>query len=247
MRQNRSRHRRGVAVLAVLALGAATGLAACSDDDDVSTGDDTTSTTSTSSTTSSSSSAPSSTDLAGAQPETAVFPDATTSRRFDDPVAAARAFAVDYLGFVDPVVGEFAQGDSRSGEVDVQPQANGPATTVLVRQLGPDDSWWVLGAATSNLRLDEPEALATVSSPLSLSGTSTAFEGTVDVQLRSDRASEPLARGFATGGANGEFGPFTTELEFGDPGAEGGAVVLSTSSMEDGRIWEASVVRVRFG
>src|SRR5690606_35883458 len=57
---------------------------------------------------------------------TAVWPRSDTARRFEDPVAAARSFAVDFAVFADPVLGEFRQGDSRSGEVEVRPQADGP-------------------------------------------------------------------------------------------------------------------------
>ena len=75
---------------------------------------------------------------------TAVWPFASSATRYSDPVSAARGFAADYAGFPDPVVGEFRQGDARSGEVPVQAKATGPITTVLVRELG--DSWWVLGS-----------------------------------------------------------------------------------------------------
>jgi hypothetical protein len=50
---------------------------------------------------------------------TAVWPDARSSTRYADPLAAARGFAVDYLGVANPVVGPFMAGDTRSGEVQV--------------------------------------------------------------------------------------------------------------------------------
>ena len=49
----------------------------------------------------------------------AIWPWSDTSTRFSDPVEAATNFATDYLGFTDPVVGDFQAGDSRSGEVEV--------------------------------------------------------------------------------------------------------------------------------
>ena len=73
-----------------------------------------------------------------------VAPGPHTSQRFDDPVAAARSFAVDFVGMTDPVVGEFQPGDSRSGEVPVRGFADGAPSAVLVRQLE-DDTWFVIG------------------------------------------------------------------------------------------------------
>jgi hypothetical protein len=42
----------------------------------------------------------------------------------------------------------------------------------------------------------------------------------------------------------GEITPFSTVVTFDAPTAAAGAVVLSTFSAEDGRLWEATVVRV---
>jgi hypothetical protein len=177
---------------------------------------------------------------------TAVFPDPSTSLRFDDPVAAAGAFAVDFVGFTDPVVGEFAQGDSRSGEVEVRPKAEGPATTVFVRQLGSDDSWWVLGSATSDITLDTPATGDTITSPVALTGTALAFEGHVTVEVRQDGAREPIGTGIVTGGGD-MVRPFSGEVEFTAQTTERGALILLTDSAEDGRVWQAVVIRVAFG
>lgn len=180
------------------------------------------------------------------QPKTAVWPLAAGDTRYDDPVAAAQGFAVDYLGFVDPVVGEFQQGDTRSGEVEIRPMAKGPVTTVLVRQVTDDDTWWVLGAATANISLTSPEALAVIGPPVHLSGQSTAFEATVNVEIRADGSDQPLVEDFVMGGSNGDMGPFEKEISFESPNEGGGAIVLKTLSAEDGRIWEATVLRVAF-
>ncbi|HEX2850446.1 MAG TPA: Gmad2 immunoglobulin-like domain-containing protein [Acidimicrobiales bacterium] len=181
----------------------------------------------------------------------AVWPDAAGSTRFEDPVAAARSFAVDFVGFRAPLVGEFQQGDSRSGEVPVRPVGEnglpGPATTVLVRQLGADGTWWVLGSATDGIRVSEPQPLAAIASPVHLTGTSTAFEANVQTQVREDGNRVPLGQHWVMGGANGEMGPFDGYLEFSTPHAAYGAVVLLTHSMANGDVWEASVVRVGFG
>lgn len=84
-------------------------------------------------------STPTSTTEATVDTSTAVWPFVSGTTRYTDPVSAARGFAADFVGFTDPVVGDFRQGDSRSGEVPVQAKASAPVTTVLVRKLG--DSW----------------------------------------------------------------------------------------------------------
>lgn len=176
---------------------------------------------------------------------TAVFPDAASGVRFTDPVAAARAFAVDFVGFTDPVVGEFMQGDARSGEVAIRPVGDGPTTTVFVRQLGADGTWWVLGSATPNISTDRPAPGDTVSSPVPVSGSALAFEGTVAVQVRQDGSPQPLGSGVVTGGGD-VARPFSGEVAFAPPDGDSGAVLFLTHSAEDGRVWEAAVVRVRF-
>lgn len=179
-------------------------------------------------------------------PGPVVFPDPTTSRRFDDPVAVAQAFAVDLLGFTDPVVGDFMQGDSRSGEVEVRGFAQGNPTVVLVRQLE-DDTWFVIGAIVESIRLDTPEQGATLSSPQALEGAAYAFEGTVNVRLFVDGVAEPIAETFVTGRGDGELGDFAGELTFDLPeGAEHGVLVLYEASAKDGATIAATVIRVHF-
>ena len=137
---------------------------------------------------------------------TAVFPTAASTARYQDPVAVVRAFATDYAGFVNPLVGPYQGGDSRSGEVEVRSVAAGPVTTVFVRMLGSDNSWWVLGASTPNINLSEPAWFASISSPVTLKGTSRAYEGTVSTQVREDDNDRPLGEGSVTGGSRG-WGP----------------------------------------
>ncbi len=176
-----------------------------------------------------------------------LWPLPSGSVTYDDPVAAATGFATELVGFTDPVVGEFQQGDSRSGEVEIRPTEDGPVTTVMVRQVGSDDTWSVIAAATANIVVTQPDAAATVTSPLELKGTATAFEGTVQVTVRDDTDSAPLLEGFVTGGSMGEMGPFEGNLDFTRPASDAGSVILYTTSMEDGRVWEAAVFPVEFG
>jgi hypothetical protein len=184
---------------------------------------------------------------AGSVPEevrTAVWPWFVTDLRYDDPVEAAVGFATDYLEFVDPIAGEFMAGDSRSGEVEIRSVETGPATVVFVRQLTADDSWWVLGAASANITIDEPAALAEITSPLTVSGSASAFEGTVDVELRADGVGDPILEGFVTGSGSPEPGPYAETFEFTSPGETGGALVMRSISSDDGSTLEASVLRI---
>ena len=176
---------------------------------------------------------------------TAVWPTAAGTRRFTDPVAAARSFATDYLKMVAPVVGAFRPGDSASGEVPIQATSRGPVTTVIVRRLGPGTSWWVLGSATPNIRLTEPAALATISSPVRLRGQSSAFEATVNFSVREDDNAHALAEGFTMGGSS-QMGPFDTSVTYSPPKMPSGAIELYTISSESGHVQEATVIRVHF-
>ena len=175
---------------------------------------------------------------------TAIWPWFDTDLRYADPVEAAVGFASDFLGFVDPIPSEYMAGDNRSGEVEIRSFDTGPATVVFVRQLTDDDSWWILGAASGNITIDEPEALAEVTSPLTVSGTALAFEGTVDVQLRADGNGEPIFEGFVTGSGGPEPGPYSETFEFTSPGETGGALVMLSLSSEDGSTLEASAMRI---
>ncbi|HVA07359.1 MAG TPA: Gmad2 immunoglobulin-like domain-containing protein [Acidimicrobiales bacterium] len=176
---------------------------------------------------------------------TAVWPTAASSIRYPTPEAAAKGFATDYLHVVDPVLGPFQQGDARSGEVPVQLSPAGPVTTVLVRELGSDNSWWVLGAGTAAINLTEPVWNASIASPVTLTGTSVAFEGTVQTQVREDDSSTPLGVGYVTGGSTA-MGPFSGTLAFAKATTKYGAVVLYTISAENGAVTAASVIRIRF-
>jgi hypothetical protein len=176
----------------------------------------------------------------------AVWPSVASHVRYREPTIAARAFATDFLHMVAPIVGTFAPGDARSGEVPVRASARGPSTTVLVRRLGDDGSWWILGSAAPDIRLTEPAALAAIASPVRLRGRSTAFEATVNVSIREDDSSRPLAESFVMGGANGQFGPFDAAVKFSAATSPYGAIVMYTISPESGHVSEATVIRVGF-
>jgi hypothetical protein len=237
----------------LLGLGAAAAVAAVvlaavvlTDDDEpaVSSGGTTTSSTTASTESTTTTEATTTTGFQGVDPDAPVFPDPTTSQRFDDPQQVARAFAKDLVGFRDPVVGDFQAGDSRSGEVEVRAFAQGAPTVVLVRQLE-DDAWYVIGATSDAIRLATPEPGATIASPQPLSGQAYAFEGNVLVRLFVDGVQEPIAQTNVTGRGDGVLGDFSGELEFSDDtGATHGVLILNGTSGEDGSATEAYAIRV---
>lgn len=235
------------AVLAVLVVL----LVVRSDDDDDEQAEPASTTSTTSSTTSTvpeatTTSTPTSTS-APAEPDlsSAIWPFADSAETFTEPTEAARGFATDYLGFTAPVVGDFQQGDSRSGEVPVRPEASGPVTTILVRQLA-GDAWYVLGAATPEIVLTEPAASSAIVSPVRLQGSALAFEGNLAVEVRQDGTVEPLGEGFVTGGGD-VMRPFDGSVSFDAATEDAGAIVLVERSARDGSVWKAAAVRIRFG
>ncbi len=226
-----------ILVLAAFGIGYAVGTNNNNDEDQgVSSG----STSSTSSSLgSSSTSAPLNVDISSA-----VWPFVESTTRYTDPVDAARGFAIEFVGFVDPEIGEFQQGDSRSGEVEIRTKISEP-TTVIVRKLS-DDTWWVLGSATANIVVESPATGALVTSPQPLSGKARAFEGTVDVEVRQDGSKQALGKGFVTGSGGAQLGPFEGEITFSNPTEQYGTLLFTTTSAEDGKINEAGAMRVRF-
>ena len=176
----------------------------------------------------------------------AMWPTAQRSLRYSTPTAAALGFAHEVLRMRSPVAQSFQRGDTRSGEVPIRATSHGPVTTVLVRQLTSDRSWWVLGATCATVDVARPRALATVSSPFTLSGTSTSFESVINFALYQDDVTTPMVTGVTTGGANGVMGPFDRALYFEPPTHRYGVLVVSERSPKDGAVLEASAIRVAF-
>jgi len=102
--------------------------------------------------------------------------------------AAGGLFAVD-----DVAVGEYLSGDARSGEVPVEfvgtffdetASVQVPVVmTVIVRQAGPQDTWWVVAAATDGLTVAAPTADAVVEPAFDLDMTNDLIVNGVEVRL----------------------------------------------------------------
>ena len=174
-----------------------------------------------------------------------VWPAPLGAVRYDTATDAVRGFAEDLAGFSAPVYGPYVGGDSRSGEVEIRAAEAGPVTTVFVRQLS-DDHWWVLGAATDDIVLENPIPGAAIDNPLQLSGRARAFEGTVQVSVFKRGDTQPLGKGFVTGSGSGALGPFTGEVRWANPGGGWGVVLLYTASAADGHVMQATAIPVGF-
>ena len=91
---------------------------------------------------------------------------------------------------VPPVLGPYAPGDTRSGEIDVFSPGEGDnatkvlKSTLVLRQLGPSDGWFVLSAASDNATISSPAVMATVPrGPLTVEGKARGFEAAVRVSV----------------------------------------------------------------
>jgi hypothetical protein len=150
---------------------------------------------------------------------------------FTTPQAAATDFLANVFGD-GPVLGEFMAGDSRSGEFEVFASVEGAPldgvrSVLFVRQLGPDDGWFVLGAASDVATITTPESMATVpAGPVTVEGVGTGFEATIVVSaFRAGRADDEFDREVTMAGNFGEVLPYSVSLDLG-AAAEGDIVTL---------------------
>jgi Immunoglobulin-like domain of bacterial spore germination len=172
-------------------------------------------------------------------------------------VAAAREFLARELGMTNLVATPFRFTDARTGEVGfrhkfgeggrVLPQTGPPAVVVRLYRL--PAGWWVLGVRGRSIQVDEPVRLQRISSPLTVTGKASAYEGTVYVKVTQDQPGRDLVlgQGFVTGSGDANLGPFAGRIDFRRPTAEAGWVIFYDAANDgsDG-ILQATAVRVRF-
>jgi hypothetical protein len=151
---------------------------------------------------------------------------------FDTPEQAAATFVLNVLG-VEPVLGNFLAGDSRSGEIQVFSAGDGEGSDVLergtlgLRIIGPNDGWFVIGAVSPGVSIDSPGTLDRVGAgPLTVTGEGRGFEGTVVVAaFRAGDADDVLDQVITRGGAFESREPFTVSLDLSD-GEPGDVIAL---------------------
>jgi hypothetical protein len=146
--------------------------------------------------------------------------------------------AADFVSAVlisdgDPVLGEFQEGDVRSGEIEVlfageEGDLDPPLTAgvLLLRQIGPTDGWYVIAATSDGATIDTPSALAEVpAGTVTVSGQGRGFEGTLAVSAFPPGAdAATFDRQIGTGGASDVAEPYSVELDL--SGAAAGEVVV---------------------
>ena len=241
----------GVAAVATL-LVVALFVVSSGDDDDTDLATDSTSTTATSepveeTTTSTEAPAETTTSVFApvVDPFAVAFPSPNASRRFDEPAAAARAFAADVLGFTELVLGSPIETGEDTVMVAVQDREDGPETVVALQRME-DGAWYVLNASTEDITVDAPAPGTSLASPFETNGQALAFEGTVQVVVLSQDDPTPLGEGFVTGSGTPPPGPYSGKIEFRPPEEPvAGVVVYRIHSGEDGRVIRAAAVRVR--
>jgi peptidoglycan-N-acetylglucosamine deacetylase len=81
--------------------------------------------------------------------------------------------------------------------------------------------------------IDSPQNWQTVSSPITVTGRSTSFEGALSVRVR-DRWGAVLTTTHTTGGSMGVFAPFTATLTFSVPSNQWGSVEAYSNSAATG-------------
>ena len=140
----------------------------------------------------------------------------------------------------EPVLAPFRAGDSRSGEIDAMSAAETGSTnlraTLLLRQLGPDDGWFVIGAINPMVSIDTPEAGSVIpAGPLSVAGAARGYEATIIVKAFVAGTTELVVDpAIAMGGSMETPEPYATHLDlsFATPGTVIALVVRGDTGLE---------------
>jgi Immunoglobulin-like domain of bacterial spore germination len=184
-------------------------------------------------------------------------PDTTTPKPpVDRDVRAAKTAAVAFLrelGMRDPVAATYRRTGAATAEVGLHPGASEglrpfDKATTLVQLHRYSNGWVPTGAKAADIEVAQPLPFARILSPLTVSGQSVSYEGTVNVTVTQDRrgADRVLGKGFVNGGGS-ELAPFKGPITFASPTpGVAGWVVFSGDTGADTGIIEASAVRVRF-
>jgi hypothetical protein len=186
-------------------------------------------------------------------PTTQPKPESPVDQQSRAAKAAAVAFMRD-LGMRDPVAATYRKTGAATADVGIHPRSGEglriDRVTTLVQLHRYTNGWLATGAKAVNvIEVDQPLPFSRIASPVTVSGQSVTYEGTVHVTVTQDRrgADRVLGRSFVNGGGT-ELSPFSGSIRFASPtpGIDAGWVVLSGDTGADTGIIEATAVRVRF-
>lgn len=199
--------RRLALVLAVILLGSCGGDADKSDDNDGGAASTTTGAPAATSTP---------TTTVSGEAQSAMWPAADIV--FATPQAAAKDFVAKVLD-VAPSLGDFQQGDSRSGEINVFSPGEGGSdpiqrATLVLRQLGPKNGWFVISAESKGVSITN---LSTgdevVPSKITVQGQGRGFEGTLVATAYVAGDDGELSKAVTQGGSMAETAAYKVSLD----------------------------------
>jgi hypothetical protein len=173
----------------------------------------------------------------------AIWPVTPTTSGYASPVVAARNFAVSLLHMNAPVVGTFLSRGASTGVVGVRSSVTSLATNVHVTRFAGAAGWWVVSCTTRDIDLISPLALAGVTSPLTLTGRSLAYEAVVNISLYIDGRKAALVSATTMGGAS-QMAPFRATLRFPQGLQRYGTVIMYSRSAKDGSTVVATARRI---
>lgn len=171
--------------------------------------------------------------------DNALWPDPAVATKRETPREVARSFIEDFLDMTEPALGEFQQGDTQSGEVQVylrgedgRVRTDRVIANVALRRLD-GERWFVIAAFSDDIELARPragesEVMPTISSPVRIAGEAVGYEGNVDVLLHEAFEPAPIAKTQTTAGAM-QKEPYSIDLAFERPRSGTGAIVVHTS------------------
>ncbi len=163
---------------------------------------------------------------------------------FASAAQAAVDFAQNYLGMPDA-----AAVPVDTNRVTIRPRPDRGPATVVILETRADGSWVVRGAHSEHIRLDSPTAASTITSPVAVTGTSTAAEGTINGSVRAVGSTEALGpTAVVTGGSFDGMAPFNGTITFDPGGRSDGVLVLSEPDLSgEAAMLSATVVPVHLG
>ena len=146
------------------------------------------------------------------------------------------------------VMTQSVTGDTATVEFGFRAQNNSivPATTVALARYGERSpaAWVVTGATAPLLSIRTPSAGARVRSPVQVTGRITGVDESVQVAVRGTASNAPLGGSFTAGG--GQDSPWSVTTRYATPHLPIGFVTAWLPSAVDGTAKQVAVVGVRF-